>query len=275
MGAANAAAGAMTSARVLADFKRDGAACLRGAFKDWIGLITQGIERNLGEPGPLASNSTGANDAGRFFDDYCNWQRIPEFERVVRESPAAELAAYYMESTSAQFFHDHVLVKEPGTQKPTPWHSDIPYYFIAGQQTISFWIPVDPVKEATLRLIAGSHRWEGSVRPVRWQDLGSFYDDSQDYRAVPDPDIEPGMKVLEWEMSPGDAVIFDYRTVHGARGNFGLSRRRILSLRWVGDDARYADRPGRTSPPFPGHDMAAGQRLREDWFPVIWHSPAR
>ncbi|MEO1704804.1 MAG: phytanoyl-CoA dioxygenase, partial [Pseudomonadota bacterium] len=25
----------------------------------------------------------------------------------------------------------------------------------------------------------------------------------------------------------------------------------------------------RTSPPFPGHDMVAGQRLREDWFPVM------
>ena len=33
---------------------------------------------------------------------------------------------------------------------------------------------------------------------------------------------------------------------------------------------RYVARPGRTSPPFPGHDMQPGQRLREDWFPVIW-----
>jgi hypothetical protein len=38
----------------------------------------------------------------------------------------------------------------------------------------------------------------------------------------------------------------------------------------VGDDARYVERPGRTSPPFPGHDMVPGQVLREDWFPVIW-----
>ncbi|HHB80793.1 MAG TPA: phytanoyl-CoA dioxygenase, partial [Aliiroseovarius sp.] len=27
---------------------------------------------------------------------------------------------------------------------------------------------------------------------------------------------------------------------------------------------------GRTSPPFPGHGMKPGERLREDWFPVIW-----
>ena len=40
--------------------------------------------------------------------------------------------------------------------------------------------------------------------------------------------------------------------------------------RFVGDDAVYAERPGRTSPPFPGHDMKPGQRLREDWFPVVF-----
>jgi ectoine hydroxylase-related dioxygenase (phytanoyl-CoA dioxygenase family) len=48
------------------------------------------------------------------------------------------------------------------------------------------------------------------------------------------------------------------------------NRRRAFSLRLVGDDARYCQRPGPTSPPFPGHDMVAGQKLRTDWFPVIW-----
>jgi ectoine hydroxylase-related dioxygenase (phytanoyl-CoA dioxygenase family) len=85
---------------------------------------------------------------------------------------------------------------------------------------------------------------------------------------VPDPDKE-GMRVLEWEMEPGDAVAFNYRTLHGARGNSTQNRRRAFSLRLVGDDAVYVDRPGRTSPPYPGHDMQAGQRLREDWFPYL------
>lgn len=49
-----------------------------------------------------------------------------------------------------------------------------------------------------------------------------------------------------------------------------MTRRRAFSLRLVGDDARFVDRPGRTSPPFPGHDMVAGDRLREDWFPTIF-----
>lgn len=85
---------------------------------------------------------------------------------------------------------------------------------------------------------------------------------------VPDPDIE-GMEVLEWKMEPGDAVAFNYKTLHGARGNESTTRRRAFSLRLLGDDARYVERPGPTSPPFPGHDMTAGQKLRTDWFPML------
>lgn len=250
-------------------FRADGAAVVRGLFRDWIPTIAAGIERNLAAPGPYAADNISADQAGRFWDDYCNWQRIPEFEAMVRHSPAAALAARFMGSARAQFFHDHVLIKEPGTAKPTPWHQDAPYYFVEGSQTVSMWIPVEPVREATLRLVAGSHLWAKPVLPVRWAVEESFYAAPGDYLPVPDPDADPAMRVLEWELESGDAVLFDFRTLHGARGNAGGTRRRVLSLRWVGDDARYVERPGRTSPPFPGHAMQPGQRLREDWFPLI------
>ncbi|MEL6478297.1 MAG: phytanoyl-CoA dioxygenase family protein [Pseudomonadota bacterium] len=251
----------------IAAYRRDGAIVLRGVFADWVEVIRAGIARNMAEPGPYASEN--AVTEGRFFDDYCNWQRIPEFEDVVRNSPIARVAAEIMQSPEVQFFHDHVLVKEAGTPKPTPWHADSPYYLVDGSQTVSFWIPVDPVAEASLRFIAGSHKWERMVRPVSWADDSDFYRDG-DWTPVPDPDTSPGaVNVLEWHMQPGDAVLFDFKTVHGARGNLGTGRRRALSLRFVGEDARVVERPGRTSPPFPGHDMKPGDRLRSDWFPTF------
>ena len=99
--------------------------------------------------------------------------------------------------------------------------------------------------------------------------LQIFFADEGQYIPVPDPDAE-GMDIAEWDMAPGDAVAFNYRILHGARGNTSATRRRAFSLRLVGDDARYVERPGPTSPPFPGHDMVAGQRLRADWFPQVW-----
>lgn len=259
----------MITEKQIADFQRDGVVKVEGLFKDWVDVMAAGVARNLENPGEYASE----NDVkeGRFFDDYCNWTCIPEFEQLIRKSPAAELAATVMQSDTAQFYHDHVLVKESGTPTPTPWHQDGPYYFVEGEQTVSMWMPLDPVAEASLRFIAGSHKWDRMVRPVSWADDSDFYEGDHDWISVPDPDENPAdMKVLEWSMNPGDAVLFDYRTVHGARGNLSGTTRRALSLRWLGDDARYVERPGRTSPPFPGHKMNTGQRLRDDWFPTLW-----
>lgn len=255
------------------DFARDGAVMIPGLFADWVDDIRAGIDRNMAEPGPYAAENLLDGEAGRFFDDYCNWQRIPEFERVIRESDAVDAARDLMGSGSVQMFHDHVLVKEPGTAKSTPWHQDAPYYFVEGAQMVSFWVPVDPVEEASLRLVAGSHLWEKPVLPTKWLHDDNFFPDDGTYRPVPDPDADPlEFKVLEWAMQPGDAVAFHYKTLHGARGNLAGKRRRAFSLRLLGDDARYVERPGKTSPPFPGHAMVTGQRLREDWFPVLSRS---
>jgi ectoine hydroxylase-related dioxygenase (phytanoyl-CoA dioxygenase family) len=251
-------------------FQRDGVVIIRGLFKDYVEILRAGIERNMSEPGPHASENLKAGDGGRFFDDYCTWNRIQEFEEAIFNSPAGEVAADIMRSQTVQMFHDHVLVKEPGTSKSTPWHQDSPYYFVEGRQTVSFWSALDPVREASLRCVAGSHLWEKPVLPTRWLSDENFYADTGHYMPVPDPEAE-GMDIREWEMEPGDAVAFNYKVLHGARGNNNSqTRRRAFSLRLVGDDARYVERPGRTSPPFPGHEMQEGQKLREDWFPVIF-----
>ena len=43
-----------------------------------------------------------------------------------------------MQSTTVQLFHDHVLVKAAGTLKPTPWHTDGPYYFCERKKDLKF-----------------------------------------------------------------------------------------------------------------------------------------
>ncbi len=174
----------MTSSLITQDhidsYQRDGVVLIKGLFKDHIDQIRAGIERNMAEPGEYAAENLKEGEGGRFFDDYCNWQRIPEFVEVVNSSSVAEAAADLMQSQTVQMFHDHVLVKEPGTNKATPWHQDGPYYFVEGKQTVSFWSPMDPVTDATLRCVAGSHLWEKPVLPTRWLSEQNFYADSDD-----------------------------------------------------------------------------------------------
>ena len=92
-------------------YQRDGAVLIPGLFADWVEVIRAGIERNMADPGPYAAENLQDGEQGRFFDDYCNWDRIPEFQQVIHESDAADTARALMGSKRVQMFHDHVLVK--------------------------------------------------------------------------------------------------------------------------------------------------------------------
>ena len=263
----------LITAEQIEQFKTDGVTMVPGLFTHLLDILKTGVAKNVKEPGPFAAENVTGNDTGRFFDDYCNWNRIPEFSQVVHDPAVGAAAAALMQSDRVQIFHEHVLIKEPGTSKVTPWHQDSPYYFVDGEQTLSFWVPLDPVSNATLRCVIGSHRWDKPVLPTRWLTNEKFYNDTSSFKPVPDPDNE-GLSIAEWDMQPGDAVAFHFRTLHGARGNASDTQRRAFSLRLLGDDARYVERPGKTSPPFTGHKMQPGEQLRNDWFPVVYPSGA-
>lgn len=267
-------------------FQRDGCVLVKNVFTpEDLQLISDGIEQNLECPSQYASENSVLKGEGRFFDDYCNWQRIKEFRDIVYMEKVGRLAALAMKSSSVQFFHDHVLVKEPFTKKLTPWHADMPYYFLDGMQTVSVWIPLESVdNDTSLKFIAGSHLWQKMVRPLSWADSSDFYDSSnsfknksfdndEEYENVPSTDLifeKRNNKILSWALQPGDVLMFHFKTAHAANGNMHSKRRRALSLRFVGDDVVYQTRPGKTSPPFPGHNMIDGQKLRKDWFPIIY-----
>ena len=69
----------------------------------------------------------------------------------------------------------------------------------------------------------------------------------------------------------GDAVAFDFRTLHGASENVNKKlRRRVFSARVVGDDAIFIDRKGKGSPPFENVKLQSGDRLMGGEFPIIY-----
>jgi ectoine hydroxylase-related dioxygenase (phytanoyl-CoA dioxygenase family) len=178
-----------------------------------------------------------------------------------------------MGTEQVRLYHDHVLVKEPGTRQRTPWHQDLPYYNVDGRQNASMWFPVDPVaRSATLEFVAGSH-----LGP--WYMPRSFLDGQARWfpdgalEELPDIDADPDrFRVIGWELEPGDAVFFHMLTLHTAGGVEGPDRRRVLSVRFLGDDMVHAPRSWATSPPFPGLDdeLPSGAPLDHPLFPVLW-----
>ena len=260
----------------IAAYRDDGAVCLRGLFADWVEPLRRGVARNMAEPGPVATEHRLDDGRGRFFEDYCNWQRIPEYRDFMLDSPAAGVAARLMGARRVQVFHEHVLVKEPGTSKATPWHHDMPYYCVGGRQTASLWLALDPVPaEVSPEFVAGSHRWGRLFYPRLFDDGSDYSFDGGEFETVPDIEAErEDHRILSWSLEPGDAVAFTFMTLHAAPGNPGRRRRRGFATRWLGDDVRYARRPGTTSPSYPGIGLEDGEPMREDWFPVVWREAA-
>lgn len=253
-------------------YQQHGVVLLKGVFRPWIESLAAGVAELMANPSEYGHARTVVPKDGSapFFQDYCNWSRIPDFERFVLHSPAAEIAAALMQSKTATFFHEHTQVKPPGGSTVTPWHHDQPYYCVEGQQNVSFWIPLDPVAEAiSLRCIRGSHRWGDEFSPTRFN--GSKLYAHSRFKELPDIDAhQDDYDIVSWALEPGDAVAFHYRTLHGARGNATARARRVFSARWVGDDATFADRGGVTSPPFPELTLKDGEALVSPLFPRVW-----
>ena len=259
----------------IADFERDGCVVLRGVFTpEWVDLVREGIEQDLRALGPLHTIQQAKEAPGYFVTDFCMSQRIQAFRDFVLKSNAGEIAAKLMRSAHCNFFYDAMWAKGPGTPKRTPWHQDQPYYAIDGRQLCVLWMPVDPVSvENSLELIRGSHLWNRWFQPQLSRDAKILYGESdRTFERMPDIEVDRrDYDIVSYEMMPGDGLAFAGLTVHGAPGNASDQRpRRALSTVWMGDDAVFANRPGKVRPLFEGHGLRPGDSMDCDYFPRVW-----
>ncbi|PWV95621.1 phytanoyl-CoA dioxygenase PhyH [Hoeflea marina] len=264
---------ALVGPKELEAYRRDGAVCVRQLFTpQQVETGRMGIDENMAVPSERANVASSPDDPGYFIEDFCNWRTNRHYHDFIFNSAAAAVAGLLMETAQVRLYHDHLLVKEPNTRQKTPWHQDQPYYNIEGRQNCSMWAPMDPVaRAATLEFVAGTH--EGP-----WLMPRSFL--SNEAKWFPDgalaelPDIDADRSdhnILGWDLEPGDAVFFHMLTLHAAAGA-GAGRRRVLSVRFLGDDIRHAPRQWKTSPAFPGLEDAlpAGAPMDHPLFPVLW-----
>ena len=255
-------------------YKKDGAVCIRQILTpSEMELLHDGIELNLQFPSHRVKIASKSDDPGRFIEDFCTWQTNPHYKRFIFESPVSIIAGELMGSEKTRLYHDHSLVKEPGTRQRTPWHQDQPYYNIEGTKNCSLWIPIDPVSRAsTLEFVAGSHLGPWLIprsfmdNQAKWFPEGSLTDL---------PDIETKREdypIIGWEITPGDIVCFHMLTLHSASGVCGNQIRRVFSIRFLGDDMIHAPRKWVTSPDFPEliEQLPAGAIMDHPLFPVIW-----
>jgi len=262
------AARAITADEVT-EYRNNGVVKLPAIFDmEWIEHLRLAVESAMANPGPHAEEY--AKGGGRFFGDLDVAKLHAEFREFVHNSPAAEIAGTIMEADKVNFFYDQLLVKEPGTAAPTPWHQDQPYWAVSGRQVASIWLPLDPVaRESSLKYVKGSHRWR-AYNPHNFVDNTPY--EGTGLPELPDIDARRDeFEILGWDMEPGDCLVFQGMIVHGSGGNASLAhRRRALATRWTGDDARYELRSGQVAIPTTDPGLKHGDLMDCEDFPVIW-----
>ncbi|HRW31042.1 MAG TPA: phytanoyl-CoA dioxygenase family protein, partial [Emcibacteraceae bacterium] len=254
----------------------DGVVKVSGAFDPkWVEFLRKATEENMNNPGEMAEEYAKAENSTRFFGDQYIWTRNNDFKKFVFESEAAKIAAELMGSSKINMFFDHLLVKEPGSVEPTPWHQDGPYWKIKGEQICSIWFAMDDVSEENggVRYVKGSHRTGIRYRPQSFSGKGHAEYGEAGLEVMPDIDqTVPEDQIICYDLKPGDCLIHHANIIHGARGNkSAATRRRGYATRWTGDDVVWDPRKG-TTEVLKDPGLKPGDPLDSDLFPVVWRN---
>ena len=98
-------------------YKNYGAIVIKNVFEPWISTLQKGFDKVLANPGPHARENVKTKVQGRFFEDYCNWQRIPEFKKCAEESPAAQIVVKQLGQNLFSYFMNTYLLKSRNSQR--------------------------------------------------------------------------------------------------------------------------------------------------------------
>ncbi|WP_299891438.1 phytanoyl-CoA dioxygenase family protein [uncultured Ruegeria sp.] len=235
------------SAQDVENFNADGAVCLRGIISDqWLDVLGCGIERGLENPSPFQNIRTRPGHFGRYVTDTWVRHNFDEFRTFCDDSGIAKIAARFLGLDQAQFLFDSWITKYPGTMMRTPWHQDTG---IHGSSLI-IWIPLDPMnKDTSLEVVRGSHAWGRHYHSERFDDVIAEAK-AEGKRAAPGqreperiPDIDRHRSeydIISWDVEPGDCLIVNALSVHGAPGNYSTTPVRRYSCRWMEPGALLA-----------------------------------
>jgi len=265
---------------VIDRYRRDGIVFLPQALHpEWLMLIELGLQRVLGNGGQ-AKHKFFEDEPGEFLETVRNFEVTPEIQRLLYDSPIADMISVLIDSEEIWYYSDEFFIKGGGSKR-TPWHQDLPYWPLEGEKIASMWITLDPLtKEECLEYVPGSHRrtrYDGfNPRRVSEDPTLPFY--GQDLPPLPDIEADrDAWDIASWAITPGDVVLAHPGVLHGGGPTAPGRQRRTLTVRCYGDDIVYAERPPTrpTVPLTPGLSLALkpGDPLRHPWYPQLRPKP--
>ncbi len=241
---------------VQAEFKANGVVKLEGVIgTEWIDRFLDDAQRQLDQGGAWITDTNKGASTNRLFTTRYRWETNALVSDFIHKSPIASLAGQLVGSPTMRFYFDHLLVKEPHTQNPTPWHQDIGYWPFLGRQIVSAWVPMTAAKvsDSSLEFVKGSHAWDAYYAPEPFDGKAGWTTDFEgekmpDIQASREQAISDGTEqkydIIGFDVEPGDVIFFSAWTLHWSPGNEGDRRRVAFSTRWLGEDTTWFPHPG-------------------------------
>ncbi len=260
-------------------YQRDGVVCLRGVIgqndvQAMHDAVLAFMERS---EGAIKDMDRRAEGGGRFFTSLYMGKTDEHFRAFAEKSALGAVAGQLMRADRVRFFYDQLFVKTPGKSETTKWHHDLTFWPFEGGDIISMWVALTPsdAESSGLQYVAGSHTNGKRYRPET-PDLDESFGDASlercpDYN---DPAIRSSVRMLSWDMAPGDVVCHHPLVVHGASENFGDQTRIGLSIRYFGNDVQWMPRSDLFLLPIPIPPAVEPGEYPEDdrSFPVVYDS---
>ena len=122
-----------------------------------------------------------------------------------------------------------IFSKAPQTGRATPWHQDGEYWPIRPLATATVWIAIDESNEhnGCLKILTGSNRAKTLLPHQSLSGKGAALDKEIK------PELIKSKDVVSVPLQPGQMVIFDVFTAHGASPNLSNQRRAGFAIRYM------------------------------------------
>jgi len=231
-----------------AAYERDGAAIVKGILPlDWIDYMRAAVQRLLDNPDPSSQNYADEGQP-RFFAQTFPWMLDDAFKAWAIHGPIVDVAEQVIADEEVIFFYDQIFAKEPGAGKATPWHQDLPFLPMKGNQILRIWVPMDsaPADGGAVHYLRGSHKWETIYHPVGFKNIPAITDAYRESPYADWPDFAADYDSYNWlvaEAEPGDLLLHHPMTIHGSLGNNTPNYRRAITSFYVGGSTTWNPHP--------------------------------
>ncbi|HIE85958.1 MAG: phytanoyl-CoA dioxygenase family protein [bacterium] len=233
-------------------YREEGVVHLAGALSNAELLITrEAFDWSIANPGKGATRLI-AGTPGTFYGDLANPACFSHYQAVHDKTSIPQIVSSLWQKPEVWFMYEQVFLKvatKDESVRRTPWHQDLPYLPIQGDDLAVVWIAFEPLKASeSLEFVVGSHRqtlYDGSRFDPK-DDTIPLYGTGELPRL---PDIEAKRSdwtITSYDTEPGDLIIFHPAMLHGGAPTAPGKIRSTLSLRYFGEDATVAFRPGDT-----------------------------